>query len=521
VSPRTASCPGCGATLEFRNAATVVVVCPFCNSAAYRGDVDLEKIGKVAEVTPIVSLLEIGSHGKHRGVGWTAVGQLQLDHGAGPWNEWCLLFDDGTWAWLAEAQGELYLTRRVEGAEAPPHADLEPGITVSLGDAGTFEVAEVGEGRVVAVRGELPARVVPGSVVRYADLRGDVGTFATLDYGSGDALEAAYAGVVVEPEDVGLDPAKTFGAERRAPAERVSCPKCAGVLTLRDPASVRASCGSCGSLLDTSTKSVRVLGVARRVETEPTIPLGGTGTMEGQPVQALAFLVRSVTVDGVRYPWREYLLRTSRGKYRWLVESQGHWLLTEGISVTDVKPGPGGKRLRGQLFKHFQGGDAVVDSVLGEVYWEVEVGETVRSDDYVAPPHLLSIEKSGKESVASLGRYVTPEEVAASFGLKQPLRTPLGVAPAQPNPFEGQTGKWWGSGCLMLVLLGVLMLVVSATVGKDAVGMFVPGLFIAIALLVPPIVVQTRKTNFEVRRWADSDHPLITSSGGDDDEEDE
>jgi ribosomal protein S27E len=513
VSARTASCPGCGATIEFRNAATLVVVCPSCGSAAHRSDADLSLIGRVAEVTPIVSLLELGTRGAHRGVAYTAVGQLQLDHGAGPWNEWCLLFDDGTWAWLAEAQGELYLTRKVDGATAPPYAELEPGTTVSLAGA-IFEVAEVGEGRVVAARGELPALVVPGSTVRYADLRADVGTFATLDYGAGTALEAAYAGVVVEPEEVGLDPARTHGPARRAPAERVSCPKCGGILELRDPASVRAACGSCGSLLDTTTPAVRVLGVARKIGTEPTIPLGARGALDGEGVEALAFLVRSVTVDGMRYSWRETLLRTSRGKYRWLVENQGHWLVTENVSVADVRPAAGGMTLRGRLFKHFQGGDAVVDSVLGEVYWEVEVGETVRSDDYVDPPLLLSVEKSGKERVVTLGRYLPPEAVAAAFGLKGGLRTPLGVAPAQPNPSAGETGTWWLAGLGMLGVLAGLMAVVGGVVGGEHVGLFWPGLVIALAILVPPIVVQTRKTNFEVRRWADSDHPMLSS--GDD-----
>jgi ribosomal protein S27E len=516
VSVREASCPGCGATLEFQNAATLVVVCPFCGSAAYRTDVDLERIGRVAEVAPILSLLELGSHGTHRGVGWTAVGQLQLDHGAGPWNEWCLLFDDGTWAWLAEAQGDLYLTRRVEGATAPPRADLEPGTTVDLGTHGSFEVVEVGEARVTAARGELPARVVPGTTVGYADLRGDVGTFATLDYGTGEALEAAYAGTVVEPEEVGLDPKKTFGGPGRAEASRVSCPACGGVLELRDPASVRATCGSCGQLLDTSSESVRALGLARRVKSEPRIEPGRRGTLDGEGVEALAFLVRSVTVSGIRYPWREYLLRTSRGKYRWLVENHGHWLLTESVSAADVRGGPSAMTLRGLHFRHFQGGEAVVDHVVGEVYWAVEVGEKVRSDDYVSPPFLLSVEGTKKERTYSLGRYVTPDEVAAGFALG-PLPEGAGVAPAQPNPLEGRAGPFWGAGLLMLGVLAVLMMVVGGASGGEHVGLLWPGLVFALALLVPPIVVSTRKTNFEVRRWADSDHPMTSS----DDEDDE
>jgi hypothetical protein len=39
----------------------------------------------------------------------------------------------------------------------------------------------------------------------------------------------------------------------------------------------------------------------------------------------------------------------------------------------------------------------------------------------------------------------------------------------------------------------------------------------ALALLVLPLFVFWRRRAFEVRRWAESDHPKITFSGSDDD----
>ncbi len=521
MSLRTASCPGCGATLEFKNAATLVVVCPFCASASYRSDVDLQLLGKVADVTPIASVLDVGTVGRHGGVGWTCVGQIQLDHGAGPWNEWCLLYDDGRWAWLAEAQGELLLTEKKETEAPPPLVDLEPGSDVDLGAAGQYVVAEVGEGKVTAVRGELPARVVPGDVVHYADLRGPGRAFGTLDFGAGtDSCEAVYLGRIVMAADMGLKEEDAKAPERRAEAERISCPKCAGVVELRDPDSVRVVCGNCGALLSRDEKAVKMLGIAADLKSKPAIPLGATGTLCGERVEVLAYLVRSVRVDEIRYPWREYLLMASTG-YRWLVESQGHWSLVRSLPLGDAKREgltvwTGGKR-----FRHFQGGEARVDYVLGEVYWEVEVGETVRYDDYVAPPDLVSVEKSGKEIVASVGFYVTPEEVQTAFALPVALHEPVGVAPAQPNPYDGRVGAYWGVGLAMVVLLFVLMGLVSSAVGGDQAGVVFPGLLIGIALLVPPIVVTSRRSSFETRRWEDSDHPIGGGGGGGDDDDDD
>ena len=145
---RTASCPGCGGTLQFQSAATLCVVCPFCGGASYRSDVALEFLGKVAEVAPIDSPLELGTSGRLGARTWTAVGQVQLDHGAGPWNEWCLLLDDGSFAWLAEAQGELLVTTAVDGkgASLPSWDEASPGVGFQLAGK-TWVVAERGDAR--------------------------------------------------------------------------------------------------------------------------------------------------------------------------------------------------------------------------------------------------------------------------------------------------------------------------------------------------------------------------------------
>ena len=148
MSGRTAGCPSCGAPIEFRNAATVLVVCGACGGASTRKGLDLEKLGRVAEVTPIDSLLDLGTTGRFEGKGWTAVGQVQLDHGEGPWNEWCLLFDDGTWGWLGEAQGEILVTRPVPSLPVPPHGKIHPGDAVDLGAGG-------GDGLVIEARVRL------------------------------------------------------------------------------------------------------------------------------------------------------------------------------------------------------------------------------------------------------------------------------------------------------------------------------------------------------------------------------
>lgn len=506
---RTGSCGGCGATLEFASAATILVVCPHCGGASWRSDRDLEYVGKVAEVAPIASPVELGASGRFEGRGWTCVGQVQLDHGRGPWNEWCLLFDDGAWGWYAEAQGETLLTRPAPPdavRAAPAWQGLEPGAPVDLPGTKGLLVAEVGVGRVTSVRGEIPTRVLPGQEVRYADLRGPGAAFGTLDYGRGEACEAVYLGRTVAPEDLGLSPRDAVPVERRVTARRLACPQCAASVELRDPESVRVACGSCGTLIDPGQGWPKALGPAVAKAGRPALPLGRSATLRGVRAQVIAFLVRSVTVSGVRYAWREYLLRTERGSYRWLVESRNHWALLDPVNPGSVSRSGDGPVHGGVTFRHYTTGKAVVDHVLGEVYWEVEVGETVQSEDFVAPPRLLTIERSGKEVNVTVGEYVPREEVASAFGVTLP--EPRGVAPAQPNPWKGQRASWWMVGAGLLLGAIVLMSAVAGSKGGEKVGWFFPGLFLLGAILVPPIVVTTRHANFEVARWEDSDHPL-------------
>jgi hypothetical protein len=113
------------------------------------------------------------------------------------------------------------------------------------------------------------------------------------------------------------------------------------------------------------------------------------------------------------------------------------------VSLADAHREGGTARWQGTDFRRFQGGEARVDAVYGEVYWEVAVGEKVRTTDYVAPPRMLSLERSDKEAILSVGTYVPKAEVEAAFGLPQPLRTPRGVAPHQPNPYEAARTRLW------------------------------------------------------------------------------
>jgi hypothetical protein len=457
VSGYTASCPSCGAPIEFRLGASLLRVCESCGVAVARKGADLAAYGRVAALIPTPSVLKLGLEGGYSGAPrFTLVGRLQLDYGAGTWDEWLMGFDNDTWAWLSESQGKFHYMAEAPLPAVPGFERVSVGQSIDLGDAGVFVVIERREARFMTAAGELPFDVEPGSLLRYADLSGPNGAFATLDFGTGDVAEALYVGREIVPADLGLTILDEDERAVRTQAKSLSCPQCGGPIELRAPDQTqRVACSYCGSLLD-ATGGFAVLEALKRPGFKIAIPLGSEGRLHGVKWTVIGAMERSVTVDALRYPWREYLLYEPAHGFRWLVETNGHWSFVEPVNAGDIS-GQVSPRYGRTKFLHFQNGDAVVDYVVGEFYWAVARGDTVASRDFVSPPLMLSEETDAKnqEVTWSLGTYLEPRELEKAFGVSG-LPWRKGIAPNQPSPWKGRAGGLWRTA---LLAFGAMFLV--------------------------------------------------------------
>jgi len=465
VSGYEARCPSCGAPVVFQLGSSLLRVCDHCGAAVARKGADLASYGKVAGLIPTPSVLALGVSGDYAGAPpFQLVGRLQLDHGTGTWDEWLMAFGSGQWAWLAEAQGRFYYMGQAPLPPVPEFEDLRAGQTVDLGPPGTFVVTEVRTGRFASAQGELPFDVEPGSELRYADLSGPGEQFATLDFGTGRRAEALYVGREVSLDELGVRGLPAAEESRAiARAQALACPSCGGPLEIRAPdRTERVGCPWCGSLLD-STRDLAVLRVLSSVPVQPLLPLGSRGRLHGGEWTAIGFMQRSVTVEGVRYPWQEYLLYEPRHGFRWLVEAKGHWSFVEPVNPGDVEHGGiQAQRYEGRRYKHFQGGTARVDHVVGEFYWAVAQGDEATTADYVSPPFMLSMERTPEEVVWSLGTYHAGREIWEAFSLGGGPPRPEGVGPHQPSPWSGRVATTWshallGLGILLLLYVGLLL----------------------------------------------------------------
>jgi uncharacterized Zn finger protein (UPF0148 family) len=469
MSVLQANCPSCAGPIEFKAGSTIVIICPFCRSAVARTDRSLEDLGKVAEIAESESPLRLGLKGTYKDQRFELTGRAQLRHQlGGTWDEWYATFSNGWVGWLAEAQGKFYLTfyqPLPEGATLPSFEGLQlgqplPEIPVNP----PLMVAEKGVATSVAADGEIPYKLTPNEQSEYADLAGKGNLFGTIDYGIDPPW--VFVGNQVTLEEIGLGDAKPAKREaRRTGAAGMGCPNCGGPLELNAPDKTeRVACPFCNSLLDVNQGNLTYLHALTPMPEEQllVLPIGAEGTFKDDvKFKIIGAVIRSVTIDGVKYFWHEYLLYNPMIGFRWLVHSDNHWNFVEPVNVAEVEPVPSIStitqvRYNGQVFKIFQDAPAVVEFVKGEFYWRVEQGETVRAIDYVAAPLMLSQEITASEMNWSVGVYMSNDEVEKAFGVSD-LPKPWSVAPNQP--FTGRFYYTWGAlPLLLLLVVGFLMI---------------------------------------------------------------
>ncbi|HEX8152813.1 MAG TPA: DUF4178 domain-containing protein, partial [Thermoanaerobaculia bacterium] len=431
-----------------------VSVCTYCRSVVARKDRSVEDLGKVAALVDTGSPLRIGLPGKYKGTGFRITGRTQMKHEAGGvWNEWYAAFDDGRWGWLAEAQGNLYLTfETARGPVALPDAlqlsEEVPGIGEGL------VVQEVGMATLISAEGEIPWRPVPESTYGYADLSGPDGKFATVDYSEeqpivfkGWQTSLAELGIAGEPR-----------TRNKVALARLACKNCGGPLELKAPDQAeRIICPNCGGAHDVNADGLSFFKVLKKPDVPLLIPLGSSGTIDGVTYAVAGFMQRSVKFDR-KYYWTEYLLYAPEAGFRWLVESDGHWSFVTPVSPGAVAGDGNGANVHydGRQYRIFQRAEARVEAVLGEFYWKVKQGERVLAADFVKAPYGLSRESTlegAREVNWSHARYMTPREVEKAFGVD--LGGVTGIGPLQPFPGPNLTGPWF-------VLMGLAILVAIA-----------------------------------------------------------
>jgi len=206
MSQPAGNCPNCGAPIKFLWSSAVQTTCEFCHSILVRTDVDLKKVGVVADLPADASPIQIGTEGAYQNKNFTVVGRIVYEWEQGGWNEWHIIFTDGSSGWLSDAQLEYDIC----WWSKPPQA-LPPG--ARKGDSfawfgKNYEVTSVTKAHYKGVQGELPFEYWDKSDLTFADLRTTTSEFGTIDYSENPPL--LFLGRAVDFDDLHLKNLREF-----------------------------------------------------------------------------------------------------------------------------------------------------------------------------------------------------------------------------------------------------------------------------------------------------------------------
>lgn len=206
-SPQT-NCPSCGAPVQFRWSSAVQTVCPFCHSILVRDDLVLKDVGKVADLPPDPSPIQLLTSGTYNNKNFDVIGRIIYEYEQGGWNEWHIVFSDGVSGWLSDAQLQYAVSFQMQSIPLPPEDQISRGQRLTFANI-QFEVSTITTATYKGVEGELPFPFYGKSNMLFADLRTAGNDFATLDY-SDQSAPLLFAGKTVPFEALQLKNVRQF-----------------------------------------------------------------------------------------------------------------------------------------------------------------------------------------------------------------------------------------------------------------------------------------------------------------------
>jgi uncharacterized protein (DUF983 family) len=413
------ACPSCGAPCEFRSHASVQAICSYCQATVVKDAESVKDLGTMSSVLEDYSPIQIGTSGKYGGKAFDVLGRIQLRYAAGMWNEWYLVFDDGSIGWLGDSSGLYTVTTEkaeLAGSNLPAFSQIVIGNSYNIAGK-AFTAAETRHAECIAGQGELPFAIGPGYPIQTADFRRG-GAFLTLDYS--DDAPRLYFGQAVTLEQMecqllrDADDIKTSAGKFKGKVGALDCPSCGSSIKFAPGVTQHLLCQACHSQIDAASPKAKVLAQGAAIEAvSTTLQLGAQANINGSKHQIIGLMNK---IDDEGTVWTEYLLYNARGGFLWLIETPEAW---SRAKVHTDWPDWGGKseiNVSGKPFKQLYDYQARVLYAVGAFNWRVEVGDRTRIVDFAQENNRVAAEITENEMTWSYATPVSADQIKAWFG---------------------------------------------------------------------------------------------------------
>lgn len=424
------NCPGCGAQIQFRSSASVLAVCEYCQSTILKDADSVKNLGKMSDVLEDYSPLQIGSSGSFGGAEFTVIGRIQLRYDQGMWNEWYVLFGNGSAAWLGDASGQYMITTEIKsGNPLPRFESLVPAHSYPI-NGQTYIAADIRTANCIGGQGELPFKVGQGWQARVADFR--LGQqFLTLDYSDSDQPKI-YTGQAVTLEGLHCqllrddDQVKTSAGKYKGKIDVLSCPSCGGSSHFLPGVTTTIICSSCHSQIDCSSSVAQVIAAGHSVEqVYTTLQLGQQATISGRQFQIIGLMK---CVDNENTVWTEYLLHSPRAGFLWLIETEHDWARSSVLDEWPIWVQEDSAVLGKVAFQKLYRYPAKVIYAVGAFNWRVSVGDRTEVVEFQQGQNKLAAEINTAEITWSQSSPVSADQIQAWFGQQIKASKPIAEA---------------------------------------------------------------------------------------------
>lgn len=215
---------------------------------------------------------------------------------------------------------------------------------------------------------------------------------------------------------------------------RVPCYNCDTVTELEVGFKVvNFVCPTCHSLyLSDSEGQLRLRSKFKPEVNNFTFKIGAKGILKGIEYTVTGAIVKKVSIS---YMWTEYILKSSKGDFVYLSESDGNWIfLTEMEDKFDIKKHPSVIRYNNCNFDLYEYCDVEIENAQGYFDFSLPTRK-IHMVEYIQPPLMISIERINDDETAFLGEYITKGEIRKGFpNVNLPYQT--GVNITEPFYFD-------------------------------------------------------------------------------------
>lgn len=235
----------------------------------------------------------------------------------------------------------------------------------------------------------------------------------------------------------------------------INCIKCGTSTSIENAIEVESfGCSSCKSLFSFINNELVFKKKYQYTSTVSLLKIGQKGIIEDVEYEVVGIIIKQTYQT---YYSREYTLKGKDDSYRYLSESDGHWILLEEIP-TDIDFSRNNKTLthNGIHFNLYDRTGAVIVGAYGFFDTRIPVSN-LKVIDYIKPPFIISTENFDNKKTSYFGKHIPKSKVKKAFGNPElPYQSGIGVV--QPFLFNvSNTAIVFCSVAILILITQILV----------------------------------------------------------------